>query len=146
MTTIDKSCLITQLPVPEVISDIIKSFAFYNIEETTKNNKVKKDKIVIDCINNGVFSNDDIHWTKELYLVEFNDNNAMIRNNSILQMQSVNCNVCGNYWHCELSHIRCKCHENEEIYDDDTDDEDDDRRNNYDYFDDDDEYVMGGFW
>ena len=30
MTTIDKSCLITQLPIPEVISEIIKYFFSHN--------------------------------------------------------------------------------------------------------------------
>lgn len=129
MTTIDKSCLITQLQVPEVISDIIKSFVFYNIDEITAKNKVKNDELVISVINHGIFlGEDEEHWSKEIYAVEFDDNNEIISNNSVLQMQSINCRVCGNYWRIAdtISQIKCKCHDNEELYDDETDEEEDD--------------------
>jgi len=133
MTTINKSCLITQLPVPAVISELIKSFAFYSIEETTKKNKVKKDKIVIVSINNGLFMGEnDERWVKEIYIVGFNENNEIINNNSVIQMHSANCRMCGNYWSWDnILKIRCKCHENEEVYDEEVYDEEDYRCNRY---------------
>ena len=150
MTTIDKSCLITQLPIPEVISEIIKSFAFHSIQEITANNKVKNDKLVINLINHGMFSDEgEEHWTKELYIVEFGDNNEIIRNNSIFQMQSINCRVCGNYWHCDnISQIRCKCHENEELYDNTDGESDDEEYRSNRYYNDDDDYFdrYNGLW
>jgi len=120
-TTINKFCLINQLQLPEVIFDIIKSYAFHSIDKITAKNKVKKDKI-ISLITNGIFLGEDIdnggvHWTKEIYCLELGNNNKLIRTISILQLQSINCRVCGNYWGWDnISQIRCKCHENEEVY------------------------------
>ena len=75
-----------------------KSFVFYNIDEITAKNKVKNDELVISVINHGIFlGEDEEHWSKEIYAVEFDDNNEIISNNSVLQMQSINCRVCGNY-------------------------------------------------
>lgn len=136
MTTIDKSCLITQLQVPEAISEIIKSFVFYNIDEITAKNKVKNDKVVIRAINHGIFlGEDEEHWSKEIYAVEFGDNNEIISNNLGIQMQSINCRVCGNYWHGDatISQLKCKCHDNEELYDNTDGESDEDDYHFYSY-------------
>ena len=66
-------------------------------------NKVKNDKLIINCINNGLFKCDyEEQWTKEIFYVEFNENNEIIYNNSVVHLKSINCRICGNYWGCIL--------------------------------------------
>ena len=140
MTTIIKSCLIQQLPVPEAICDEIKSYVFYRIDETMKRNKAQKDRLVIDSINNGEFTGeDDDYWTKEFVNVILNNRNEIVYN-FMLILNTINCRVCGNYRNNRvISRILCKCREHQLQYEpeeefnlyEDEEEEEDYRNNRY---------------
>ena len=108
-----KEMIINQFSVPNELVDIIKSFAFYDIETAMFIKQVKSQKStlcksisVADCNHrNTGFDSHPYHWWFGYDI--YGDTNIY---GETLQLQGANCVKCGEYMN-EIypDRIRCKC-------------------------------------
>jgi hypothetical protein len=126
MSVITKQLVMNQMKLPMDMINVIKEYAFYNIEEQTKKNKLKLHRVIIlaeftraNKFNNDPdYSDDDPHWSFGFEVP--NDYNEQI------QLQGNMCFDCGQYHHMyTLTNYKisenaiCKCGDEEYDYQED---------------------------
>jgi hypothetical protein len=103
-----------QMRLPMDMITIIKEYAFYNIEENTKKNKLKLHRVILSAestranrFNNYAdYSDNDPHWSFGFsYRNPYNEN---------IQLQAIMCLYCGQYQRpYSFSYlencVECKC-------------------------------------
>jgi len=109
MTSIHtKECIIQQLSLPIELTDIIKSFVFYDIKTATTIKQTKKHKkCIVSSINETTFSGYKTENNRDI--IETDDENYLFERSDIwlfgyinhpietVQFQCIFCLVCGKY-------------------------------------------------
>lgn len=101
MSVIAKQLVINKINLPKEILDNVKDYCFYNIEEVTKQNKLKLSRAIVsaECSRANRFRDErNYSDNDEVWAFGACDEN--------IQLQAANCSKCGNYLtNCLINNI-----------------------------------------